>query len=66
MSNFLKGNKSSLQFRTYNNDYISDFMSCKNRTINKETEKMKETDDKIEKLVKILNIYPNQIQIFLK
>ena len=25
MSNFLKGNKSSLQFRTYNNDYISPY-----------------------------------------
>ena len=45
----------------FHNDYISDFMSCKNRTINNEVEKMKETDDKIEKLVKILNIYPNQI-----
>ena len=46
----------------FHNDYISDFMSCKSKTTNNEIEKMKETDDKIEKLVKVLNIYPNPNQ----
>ena len=43
----------------FHNDYISDFISGRHQKI-KEAEKMKEIDNKIEKLVKILNIYPNK------
>ena len=46
----------------FHNDYITDHLQDKhiNNDKNKRIEKMKETDDKIEELVNVLNIYPNK------
>ena len=46
----------------FHNDYISDFITGKKNLKNKDEKKeiMKETDNKIEELVKVLNIYTNK------
>ena len=68
MKNIKKSNKYSNYYisgNLFHNDYISDFITGKYKIICKDKndvkiEQMKDTDNKIEELVKSLNIYPNK------
>ena len=68
MKNIKKNNNYSNYYvsgNLFHNDYITDFISGKCKIICKDKneikkDQMKETDNKIEELVKSLNIYPNK------
>ena len=65
MKNINKSNKYSnyyISSSLFHNDYISDFITGKKKSKNKDKkiQKMKDIDNKIEELAKILNIYTNK------